>query len=399
MNNQKRLKIGIFMDSYYPAIDGVVLVIDNLAKELSKYNDVTVVVPYTETMNTDKKREYEVVRIRSLKIPTTEYRVGEYKLATSKVYRKLLKKKFDIIHIHSPFTVGYLGLRIAKELNIPCIATMHTRFDYEIRKLIDNNMFVNYVIDNIANIYNKCDATIAINNAMIKVFKDFGYKYKPTIIYNGTDLKPLENKKENILKTKQKYNIKDDESVFSFVGRITEIKNIFFILDALKLLKDQKFKFKMFYVGTGPDEEKLKNKIKEYNMEKEVIMTGRIEDRLQLSSIYAMSDLFLFPSLFDASSLVQIEAAVNETPGLFIEGSVTSDTVINNVSGFTSKNNASDYANRIKEIINNKALLNKVSKNAKKMLGKSWTDITKETYNFYLKQIEIKKKKEKVYQE
>ena len=45
MQDKKRLKIGIFMDSFYPAIDGVVVVIDNLAKMLSKHNDVTVVVP------------------------------------------------------------------------------------------------------------------------------------------------------------------------------------------------------------------------------------------------------------------------------------------------------------------------------------------------------------------
>ncbi len=381
------------MDNFYPAIDGVVLVIDNLAKELAKYNEVTVVVPYTSTIKEDENRGYEVIRIRSLKVPFSEYRVGEFKLPTSKAYKKLLNKKFDIIHIHSPFTVGGLGLRIANKLNIPCIATMHTRFDFEIRKLIDSDIIVKTITNYIASVYNKCDATIAINNAMVKVFKDFGYLYTPTIIYNGTDLKPLKNKEENINKIKKLYNIKDSESVFLFVGRITEIKNIFFILESLKLLKKDNFKFKMFYVGTGPDEEKLRNKIKKYNMEKEVIMTGRITDRNLLSSLYAASDLFLFPSLFDASSLVQIEAAVNETPTLFIEGSVTSDTVINNVSGFTSKENVKAYKNRIKEIINDKELLNKVSKNARKMLGKNWKDIAKETYEFYIKQINEKNHK------
>ncbi len=391
----KRLKIGIFMDSYYPAIDGVVLVIDNLAKELSKYNDVTVVVPYTTTMKNDKNKEYDIIRIRSIKVPFSEYRIGEFKLTNSKVYKKLLNKNFDIIHIHSPFTVGFLGIRIARKQNIPCVATMHTRFDYEIRKIVDNQLFIDYVIGNIANIYNKCDAAIAINNAMIKVFKDFGYKYEPTVIYNGTDLKPLEDKGKHIKEAKNKFKIKDDEAVFLFVGRITEIKNIFFILDSLKILKEENFKFKMLYVGTGPDENKLKNRIIDYKMENEVIMTGRIEDRTLLSSIYAMSDLFLFPSLFDASSLVQIEAAVNETPGLFIKGSVTSDTVINNVSGFTEVENTKRYAKRIREIMNNKELLNTVSKNAKEMLGRNWTDIAKETYNFYLKQIEIKKENNK----
>lgn len=374
------------MDNFYPTIDGVVLVIDNLAKMLSKYNDVTVVVPYTSTYDEDFTRPYEVIRVKSVKVPFMEYRVGiDSKL--TKEYNELLKKDFDIIHIHSPFTIGNLGLKIAKKKNIPCIATMHTRFDFEIRKIVNNDLIVKSVIKKLIKVYNNCDRCIAINNKMVQVFKDYGYKYEPVVIYNGTDLLPLEDKEKNIERINSLYNLNKDDIVLLFVGRITEIKNIFFILDALKLLKEDNFKFKMLYVGTGPDEKKLKEKIKEYKMEDTVIMTGRIDDRETLSAIYSRAQLFLFPSIFDASSLVQIEAAVNETPGLFIEGSVTADTVINNVSGFTSKYNVEEYKNRIKEILNNKELLNEISINSRKMLGKSWKTIAKETYEFYLNEI------------
>ena len=88
--------------------------------------------------------------------------------------------------------------------------------------------------------------------------------------------------------------------------------------------------------------------------------------------------------------MVRIEAAVNETPGVFIEGSVTSDTVINNVSGFTSSYSVNDYKERIKEIISDKEKLKEVSKNAREMLGKSWDGIAKDTYELYLKEIEKK---------
>lgn len=386
--NKRRLKIGIFLDTYYPSIDGVILVVDNLCKELSKYNDVTLVVPYTITMSEDKTRSYEVKRIRSYKIPFSEYRISEIKPKFSRAYRYLMNKHFDIIHIHSPFSVGALGVRIAHDSNIPCICTMHTRFDFEIRKRVNNELVVKTIINEMMKVFNQCDGGIAINNAMINVFKDFGCTLNPKVIYNGTDLKGVEDKKSSIELVNKKYKIGENEIVFLFVGRIIEIKNIFFILDVLKLLKEDNVKFKMLYVGYGQDEKKLKSKIKEYNMENEVILTGKIEDRNLLSSIYTRADLFLFPSLFDASSLVQIEAAVNETPGLFIEGSVTADTVINNVSGFTSKCDVVDYKNRIKEIINDKKLLSEVSKNAKTMLGKSWEYISKETYNYYFEVIE-----------
>ena len=372
------------MDSFYPAIDGVVLVVDNLAKTLSKFNDVTVVVPQTESYVEDEKRPYKVLRINSIPVPATEYRLASVQTRISKAYKELLDEHFDIIHIHSPFTLGRLGQRIAKKQRIPCIATMHTRFDFELRKIINNERIIKKIISLYIKIYNKCDKCIAVNHAMIDVFRNYGYKYIPEVIYNGTDLLPLENKEECIENVNKNFGFDKDETVLLFVGRITEIKNIFFILDSLKLLKEDGFKFKMIYVGTGPDEKKLREKIKKCKMEDIVLMTGKITDRNLLSSIYLRANLFLFPSIFDASSLVQIEAAVNETPGLFIEGSVTADTVLNNVSGFTSKYDVVEYKNRIKEILNNKELLEKVSKNSKNMLGKSWDLIAEETYNLYI---------------
>ena len=392
---KKRLKIGIFMDSYYPAIDGVVLVIDNLCKELSKFNDVVLVIPYTNTIDEDKNKPYKIVRIKSVDVPFSEYRLGIPSLKHSKVYKSLLEEKFDIIHIHSPFTIGKLGTDLAKDLDIPSICTMHTRFDFEIRKVVKNEAINKLIIKKIIKVFNKCYAGIAINSKMIKVFKDYGYKKEPTIIYNGTDLKPLPDDSKYIDIINEKYNLKKDDNILLFVGRITSVKNIFFILDSLKLLKEDGFKFKMFYVGSGSDEKKLAAKILEYDLSDCVIMTGQIKDREELSAMYKRADLFLFPSLFDASSLVQIEAAVNETPGLFIEDSVTADTVTNEVSGFTSELDEVKYKDRIKEILSDKKHLKEVSINAHKMLGKTWDEISKTTYEFYLDLIKKYKEENK----
>ena len=390
---KKRLKIGIFMDSYYPAIDGVVLVIDNLCKELSKFNDVVLVVPYTSTVDEDIDKPYKIVRIKSIDVPFSDYRLGIPSLKHSRDYKYLLKENFDIIHIHSPFTIGKLGVDLAKDLDIPSVCTMHTRFDFEIRKVTKNETINKLIIKKIIKTFNKCYAGIAINSKMIKVFKDYGHIKEPTIIYNGTDLTPLDDLTV-VDKLKKKYNL-TNEKILLFVGRITSVKNIFFILDSLKLLKEDNYNFKMFYVGTGSDFKKLEKKVKEYNLEDKVILTGEIKDRKELSAYYKMADLFLFPSLFDASSLVQIEAAVNETPGLFIEDSVTADTVDNNISGYTCKLDEHVYKDTIKKVLSNEKKHKEVSINAHKMLGKTWDEISKITYDFYLDLIKKYKEENK----
>ncbi len=380
----KKLNIGIFMDDFYPNINGVVLVIDALATNMCKYANVTIVVPETDSSEGDDEKPYDIYRVNSIHLPLTEYHLGVPKLTLRKTDRDLLAKNFDIIHIHSPFSMGKLGLRIAKKLNIPAIATMHTRFDFEFRKYLKSDHLSKLLIHEIIKVYNKCNACIAINNAMVKVFEDFGYKGKPIIEYNGTELKLIDNPEEKVKKINKMFKLKPDETMLLFVGRINEVKNIFFILDVMKRLKEKGIAYKMFYVGTGPDEEKLKKKIKEYKLDDRVIMTGKITDREILSTLYYRAKLFIFPSLFDASSLVQIEAASQKTPAVFIEGSVTSDTVTNNVNGFTAPNDLEKFTDRIIEILNDEKLYKQVSENAHRDLAKSWETISKETYQIYL---------------
>ena len=62
----KKLKIGMFIDEWYPNIDGVIVVVENLIKNLSKYADVTLVIP---KMNDDKDIFFPVKTIQVESIP------------------------------------------------------------------------------------------------------------------------------------------------------------------------------------------------------------------------------------------------------------------------------------------------------------------------------------------
>lgn len=387
----KKLKIGLFIDEWYPNIDGVVVVVENLVKNLSEYADVTLVIPYMGDKNI-------VFPCKTIEVDSIPVILADYRLALADIEYLKLKKQFkdidfDIIHIHSPFSIGKLGIKIARSKNIPVIATMHTRWEFEFEKYLKSKAIAKLCVKHLIKSYNKCDSSIALNKSLINVYKDYGYKGKYTIINNGTDLEIVKDKKKALERVNNLFKLNKDDYLMLFVGRIVSFKNIFFILDTLKELKKRNFNFKMIYVGDGPDYDSLSKKVKEYNMSNEVTLTGKITDRELLKSIYYRANLFLFPSLFDSSSLVQIEAASQETPTIFVEGSVTSDTVENNFNGFTVKEDINLFADRIEEIYKDKKLYNKVQKNAKNTLAKSWKTIAKETYDYYLKVIEDYNKK------
>lgn len=381
-----RITIGLFIDTFFPMIDGVCMVVDSYAKRLLKYGDVIVFAPeFPGQKYDDSKFEYKVVRCKSFKLPIIDYAVPIPKMDSN--FKKILNSyDLDIVHIHSPFAVGKIGVDYAKKKNIPVIATMHSQYKKEFLKAAKFNWIANLLTKMIIKQYNRCDECWAVNSKVANIFyKDYHYKENPKVMNNATDMLPVKNKKEAFDIINKKHNIKEDEKVFLFVGRISQIKNIFFTVKSLGILKELEpsLKFKMLFVGTGQDEDKLKVLVKDNNLEDNVIFCGRVADREILAMYYSRADLFLFPSLNDASSLVQIEAAAQNTPSLFLEGSATTDTIENNRNGFIIKNDEKEYAKAIIEIIKNKELYNEVSENCFKDLYINWDTQIENIFNNY----------------
>lgn len=378
----KKLKIGLFLDTYFPMVDGVVMVMHNYACILSKMCDVTVFVPKGRKPFDDSTLPYKVVRCNKLRLP------GDYDLPLPNLgysfLKKLKKAELDLIHIHSPFTMGKIAVSYAKKHKIPIIATMHSQYKQDFYKATKSKILTNFLLKRIMKVFNACDECWAVNSDAVEVFKGYGATKPIEVMLNGTEITYFDNKAE-LEKMREQYGIKSDEKVFLFVGRINAIKNIFFIVDALKLLKNTGFKFKMFFIGKGPDENKLKQEIEKNKLEKEVFMLGYLPFREDLTKFYRLTDLFLFPSLYDTNSLVPIEAASQKTPTLYIKGALTASTITEDVNGFLSENSTLAFCDKIIEIFSDSEYYAKVQEGAYNDIYITWDKAVMQAYNNYLR--------------
>lgn len=381
-NSGRRLRIGIFVDTYYPVIDGVIVCVDNYARGLSKYADVTVFTTETPNYNEgeDQKRPYRIVRCGALQA----FKIEEYVLPLPSFdidFRaELYASRLDIVHINSPFTLGLAGLRYAYRYGIPAVATVHSQFKKDFETYLKLNPLSEFALDKTMAVFEMADEIWVPNRGMKELYKSYGGETEPQIHPNATDLRPIENREERLRELNAKYGISEDELVFLFVGRLIERKNILFIARALGALKRMSAKpFKMIYVGAGPDEDALRKLIKEQGIEENVIITGKIYERERLADFFARADLFLFPSLYDANSLVQIEAASQGTPTLFLRGSVTSTSVEENISGYIADNSVEAYAGKLLEITElSSGERAAVRENVLKDVYKHWDDLVVE---------------------
>ena len=395
-NDKKHLTIGIFNDSFFPMADGVITVVDNYARRLIKYADVIVFVPeYFKKKYDDSKLPYKVVRCKSLKVPKLDY-----SLPLPKIDRKFLKTlnsyNLDIVHIHSPFTVGKTGLKYAIKHNIPCVATLHTQFQRDIKKMVKIDKLASKINYRLIKLFNKCDECWAVNKEVARIYyEEYNYKCLPRIMDNATEMTltdPVEARKH----INKLHGLNDDEKVFIFVGRLTTLKNILFIADSIAKVKELRpeMKFKMLFVGSGRNESKLIKRINQLGINDDIILCGRIMDRKLLAQYYSRADLMLFPSVYDASSIVQIEASSQKTPVLFLKHTATSSMIEDNFNGFLSDFDVNAYAKKIIEIMENEKLYSAVCENVYKTLYKTWDEKVLEVFELY-KEL-IKNHQEKV---
>lgn len=374
MAQEDGLKIGIFIDTYFPMIDGVIMCVDNYAKQLSGCADVTV---FTTMVNREFEDHwpYRVVRCHSIPVRGEDYVMPVPDLDVE-FWDALMHSDLDIVHINSPFTVGRAGIRYARWRGVPAVATMHSQFETDFRRALKLEPLVGIAIDEIMKVFDAANEVWVPNSAVGEVYKSYGGTKEPVVHYNATDMLPVPSPEASKARINAKYGIDAGETVFLFVGRLILQKNIVFIADAVSELKKRTDKpFRMLFVGSGPDEDKLLARIEELGIGECVTLTGRVTDRGELADLYCRADVFLFPSLYDANSLVQIEAASQSTPTLFLRGAVTSSTAVDGVSGYFSDNSPTKYAEKLLGIISDPAAHRAVCEAAFRDIYKSWSDV------------------------
>lgn len=375
------------LDTYYPKFDGPTLVITSYAKSLNKIDGTKAEVCVPKFPKYEDKQTFPVFRVKSLKGPEGYY----YGLPAfdGKLKKYLKENKFDIIHIHSPFTMCSFFTKYGKKHNIPTVFSFHTKFQEDFDRVLklktSRKIAMHYIMKNI----NKADYVLTVSDGAGECLRSYGYKKDLKVIRNGTDLICPENTEDLKKQITEKYNLKQSEKVFLSVGRIVENKKLDFALEVMAKLKEKGQNFKYLIVGDGPYKDALKQKVQDLKLDDYVIFTGKIMDRTLLSAHYLRADLFIFPSTFDTASLAPIEAAAMNLPTIMTKGCSTAEILTDGQNGILAEeDNAEDWANKIVEATKEEKLM-ALRKNAKKEVYKTWDQVAAEVLEFY-KSIEKK---------
>lgn len=196
------------------------------------------------------------------------------------------------------------------------------------------------------------------------------YKDKTYIINNSFDF-------NDIIKLSEEVNVKKPQKhILLFVGRLDKNKNPLFLIEVAKKLNNQKIDFELWLIGTGELEDKLKEAIKNYNLDNIKILGYKKNPY----PYFKIADLILLSSYSEGFPTVIAEGLVFGKPFVSTDVGGTLEMSANGRCGKIT-NDLDEYVKNIKEILSNKELYKKMSEEGKK-------HIKKFTYKNQIKKLE-----------
>lgn len=379
----KKMKVGVFVDSFYPIIDGVSQVVNNYCHYLNEYDDVDVTLVTPRYPKAEyEKFEYKIYTYTSFgSNKRVSYRVGWPFIP--KTVKDVQDMDFDIIHIHAPLASSELVRLANKSRKAKVVLTYHTKYDVDFEARLKFPPLKKGAYAFLKANLNYPDEIWIVSSGSESALRSVGCEVKCRVMENGVDFVKGAAPKEKCDALKKKYNIPENCLVFSFVGRMQWYKNIRLILDALKIVKADGLDYRFLLVGDGYDLKDMLAYAKELGIEDKVISTGSVKDRDELKIYYSATDLFLFLSTFDTAAIVVKEAAACDCPSLFADGSDSAYGVVDGENGYFSEEKPEKLAKKIEDVCKDREKLKQVGIKASETLYVPWSVSVDNAYKRY----------------
>lgn len=367
------LNVALFTDLFYPAVDGVIRTVDAYAKRMSAGDGYACVVCPRPGDDWDGKRGYDVFRAPALRIPGFAFAVP-LPLLTGRAKKLFQEKRFDVLHVHSPFFMGELAIRLGRRLNVPVVATFHSKYYDDALHITHSRLLARILANRVVDFYSRVDEVWACSKSTAETLRGYGYRGDIRVMENGVD--PLPGGDARVLSdlAAGRFSISDDKPVLLFVGQQVWQKNLRLVLDTAKLLLENGLDYTLVITGAGYHSGEIRKYAESLDIGRHVIFTGSVTDRALLYGLYYRAELFFFPSLYDNAPLVLREAALAGLPALLSAGSNAAEAVTDGYNGYTAAAEAAAMAKKIEDIFAS-GCMEAVGCRARDTIPVSWDEI------------------------
>jgi len=214
----------------------------------------------------------------------------------SKIIIIARRKNIDLIHLNNQMALNFMGVFVAKSLRIPCVSHLRTFNSYGL-----NNSKISYTKKIMINY-------IAISEQIKQHWVEKGLdSRKIDVIYNVYQSSDDDALPDNDIPSMSEY----DGYKIIFVGRLIACKGILFLIESFKQVIDNDIRARLFLVGDGEEEDRLREYTSKLNIKQHVVF---FDYRSNPQTFIRKADLLVLPSSEEGFGRVLLEAMDVGTP-------------------------------------------------------------------------------------
>lgn len=236
-------------------------------------------------------------------------------LSATKLINDLIKKEgytFDVVCCHD-WLSSIAGLVVKNETKIPVI--FHTHSTEWGRSGGSGSEVVSHLENAIAQ---DSDKIVTVSYSMQEDLTKHGWQSsKISVVWNGVDAdryNPVNVQKQDTLAIRQKYGIPGDCNMLLYVGRLTWVKGVRNLLQAMPLVLKEYPNTKLVILGKGEEQNDIVETAERLNIKDSVIYRFDFVSETERVLHYAAADVCVFPSIYEPFGIVSLEAMAMEKP-------------------------------------------------------------------------------------
>jgi 1,2-diacylglycerol 3-alpha-glucosyltransferase len=311
----RNAQVAIFAEVFYPVVNGVVLAVDHLCRELRALHIfVTLVTPKMTKGEPHFSDSADVeVQLPSFGLPGTSGYRGLWPRWSRSLRAELAGVR--VVHAHSFFVAGMLARRAARAAGSPFIVSYHTRLDAYAHYAGPAAGFVRGWLDHhIRAFANSATLVTVPTRAIAAELRRKGVQTPVAVVPSGLDLTVFDGfgRSERLAEVLRR---SPGDALILSVARLAREKNLLFLLDAFARLRHAAT---LLFVGDGPEREELMRHASVLGVDHRLRFLGML-GRSELGMLYRACDLFAFPSLTETQGFAISEALYTGLPVVLID--------------------------------------------------------------------------------
>ncbi|HKP50005.1 MAG TPA: glycosyltransferase family 1 protein [Gemmatimonadales bacterium] len=300
------MRIALFSEVYWPMVSGVGVTLLRLTKALQQRGHVVRVYSASYTLPPGQPDRPEVHRSPS--VPLFLYPDVQWAFPRQRdIVEDLRAFQPDVVHVATEFAVGLAGLKAARQLRLPVIASAHTDYDkYAARYGVEWAVRLGWHY--LRWFYGQAYRVLCPSQMYQQHLWSRGVMHTG-IWSRGVDPEEFHPRFRSEAYRKA-LGVGPDDLLVTYIGRIAREKNLRQLLTAWSSLGSERGSAQLALVGRGPLEDSIRRR-----QIPGVHVLGLMHEQ-RLAEAYASADLFVFPSTTETFGNSLLEAMGSGLPCL-----------------------------------------------------------------------------------